>query len=69
MPSTRRGVPRGSRAAPDDVEEAPPLYDGSRTCAVCGMPLSRYNAGPHCWRHSDAVPWRGPAAPPAPKAR
>jgi len=37
---------------------------GSRECAVCGVRLSLYNPGPHCWNHTIGHPWRGPSAKP-----
>ena len=36
----------------------------NRRCAVCGMKLSLYNPGPHCWQHTIGYPWRGPSAKP-----
>jgi hypothetical protein len=36
----------------------------SRQCAVCGVRLSLYNPGPHCWSHTIGHPWRGPTAKP-----
>lgn len=35
-----------------------------RACAVCGVKLSLYNPGPHCWNHTIGYPWRGPSAKP-----
>jgi hypothetical protein len=35
-----------------------------RECAVCGVKLSLYNPGPHCWNHTIGHPWRGPSAKP-----
>lgn len=29
-------------------------------CAVCGSRLSAYNAGPNCYTHTVATPWKGP---------
>jgi|GEM_PF-731105 hypothetical protein len=37
---------------------------GQRTCSVCGVTLSQYNPGPHCWQHTVGWPWRGPSAKP-----
>jgi hypothetical protein len=37
---------------------------GIRECAVCGVRLSLYNPGPHCWNHTIGHPWRGPSAKP-----
>jgi hypothetical protein len=35
-------------------------YVGGRVCSAhgCATVLSRYNAGPGCWKHSDATPRR-----------
>jgi len=38
--------------------------DAERACAVCGVKLSLYNPGPHCWNHTIGYPWRGPSAKP-----
>ena len=38
--------------------------DRGRSCAVCGVKLSLYNPGPHCWNHTIGYPWRGPSAKP-----
>jgi hypothetical protein len=38
--------------------------NAERRCAVCGVKLSLYNAGPHCWQHTIGWPWRGPSAKP-----
>ena len=35
-----------------------------RRCATCGVKLSMYNDGPHCWQHRIGWPWNGPAAKP-----
>jgi len=35
-----------------------------RRCPSCGMKLSLYNPGPHCWQHTIGRPWRGPSAKP-----
>ncbi|HMC36627.1 MAG TPA: hypothetical protein VKK30_02035 [Actinomycetota bacterium] len=35
-----------------------------RRCQECGMKLSLYNPGPHCWQHTMGWPWRGPSAKP-----
>jgi hypothetical protein len=37
---------------------------GDRRCAQCGIRLSLYNPGPHCWQHTMGWPWRGPSAKP-----
>lgn len=29
-------------------------------CTVCGSRLSAYNAGPDCYTHTVAEPWKGP---------
>jgi hypothetical protein len=36
----------------------------ARFCAICGVRLSLYNPGPHCWSHTIGHPWRGPTAKP-----
>jgi len=56
----------GSRSVADEVPEvrATPRPAGSRVCAVCGVRLSLYNPGPHCWNHTIGHPWRGPSAKP-----
>lgn len=46
----------GEQAAQDEAAD--------RRCAVCGVQLSMYNPGPHCWQHRIGFPWRGPAAKP-----
>ena len=33
---------------------------GSAYCTVCGSRLSAYNAGPDCYTHTVAEPWKGP---------
>lgn len=33
---------------------------GRAICTVCGSRLSAYNAGPDCYTHTVAAPWRGP---------
>lgn len=33
---------------------------GSAACTVCGARLSAYNAGPDCYTHTIATPWKGP---------
>jgi len=33
---------------------------GSLACTVCGSRLSAYNAGPDCYTHTVAAPWKGP---------
>jgi len=52
----------------DDVdgEEAsmPAVRDPDRRCVQCGVKLSLYNPGPHCWQHTIGWPWRGPSARP-----
>jgi hypothetical protein len=35
-----------------------------RRCSECGVKLSLYNPGPHCWQHTMGWPWRGPSAKP-----
>jgi hypothetical protein len=51
----------------DDLDEEP-LPPGSRDpdrrCVQCGVKLSLYNPGPHCWQHTIGWPWRGPSARP-----
>jgi hypothetical protein len=36
----------------------------NRHCMACGVRLSVYNPGPHCWNHTIGHPWRGPSAKP-----
>jgi len=36
----------------------------ARRCVECGVRLSLYNPGPHCWQHTMGWPWRGPSAKP-----
>ncbi len=45
-------------------EGRPQTLDPDRACAVCGVRLSMYNPGPHCWQHTMGWPWRGPSAKP-----
>jgi hypothetical protein len=33
---------------------------GAVACDVCGSRLSAYNAGPSCYTHTVATPWKGP---------
>ena len=33
---------------------------GTVCCTVCGSRLSAYNAGPDCYTHTVAAPWKGP---------
>jgi len=41
-----------------------PTGESERRCAECGLKLSLYNPGPHCWQHTIGWPWRGPSAKP-----
>jgi hypothetical protein len=56
----------GAGAVGDREVEAPVprTKSGIRRCAVCGVRLSLYNPGPHCWNHTIGHPWRGPSAKP-----
>jgi len=56
---------------PDHLAEADegmavgdPTAAADRRCPECGMKLSLYNPGPHCWQHTMGWPWRGPSAKP-----
>jgi hypothetical protein len=51
LPAQASGVRRTKRQA-------------ERRCAECGVKLSLYNPGPHCWQHTMGWPWRGPSAKP-----
>jgi hypothetical protein len=42
----------------------PSKHPGERACTICGVKLSLYNPGPHCWQHTVGWPWRGPSAKP-----
>ena len=33
---------------------------GTVACSVCAARLSAYNAGPNCYTHTVAAPWKGP---------
>ena len=48
---------RDERWRPADPKEP-------RHCVICGVKLSLYNPGPHCWSHTIGHPWRGPTAKP-----
>ena len=48
----------------DDASGARRAAPADRACAVCGVKLSLYNPGPHCWNHTIGYPWRGPSAKP-----
>ena len=54
------------QVSPPADEMAPPGPKGTaeRRCEVCGVKLSLYNPGPHCWQHTIGHPWRGPSARP-----
>jgi hypothetical protein len=54
------------RPTDDGARYGPPAPSGERRCAECGVKLSRYNPGPHCWQHTIGWPWRGPSARPKP---
>jgi hypothetical protein len=60
MPEQHRELP-AHEGVPQHAERG---RASSRTCAVCGVKLSQYNPGPHCWQHTIGHPWRGPSAKP-----
>lgn len=61
MTSPRKAAPAPGTDAGDSSVSA---GRAKRRCRVCGVAVSSYNRGPHCWRHSAGVPWRGPSAKP-----
>ena len=48
--------PTGTTLKPGDRART----GGSAACGVCGSRLSAYNAGPNCYTHTVATPWKGP---------
>lgn len=51
----------GSRLTGTTMKPIPKARaSGSATCTVCGSRLSAYNAGPDCYTHTVAEPWKGP---------
>ena len=46
------------------VQKAREGRDVTAECATCGVRLSSYNPGPHCYAHTLDVPWKGPGARP-----
>ena len=56
----------GEEVPPSAEEEGAPrrATEADRRCGVCGVKLSLYNPGPHCWQHTMGHPWRGPSAKP-----
>jgi hypothetical protein len=54
-------VAAGSRVAGSTLKPvAKARTSGALTCGVCGSRLSSYNAGPNCYTHTVATPWKGP---------
>ena len=72
MQSAAQGgaMPKEISEAPTDLSDEPDdtvprvKRDPNRTCSVCGVKLSLYNPGPHCWQHTIGWPYRGPSAKP-----
>jgi hypothetical protein len=63
MASKGRAV-QGVRTQPGVGKAVQRTFPGGRACPQCGEPLSQYNPGPNCWKHTMGVPWRGPTAKP-----
>jgi hypothetical protein len=63
MPSKGRAV-QGARTHSGSGRTGQKSFPIGRACPQCGEPLSQYNPGPNCWKHTVGVPWRGPTAKP-----
>ena len=50
----------GTRVAARTAKPVQKARDGVAQCATCGVRLSSYNPGPHCYAHTLDVPWKGP---------
>jgi hypothetical protein len=55
---------QGVKTQSGTVKGTQKRFPGGRTCSQCGEPLSQYNPGPNCFKHTVGVPWRGPTAKP-----
>jgi hypothetical protein len=54
-------VASGSRLTGTTLKPVPKARtSGAAHCTVCGSRLSAYNAGPDCYTHTVAEPWKGP---------
>lgn len=53
----------GARPNGASGRSGPRPGERGRACPVCGAQLTSYNPGPNCYRHTVAVPWRGPGTP------
>jgi hypothetical protein len=63
MPSKGRAV-QGARTHSGSGRTGQKSFPLGRVCPRCGEPLSQYNPGPNCWKHTVGFPWRGPTARP-----
>jgi hypothetical protein len=63
MASRGRAV-QGVRTHSGTTKAVQRAFPSGRTCRECSEPLSQYNPGPNCWRHTVELPWRGPTAKP-----
>ena len=63
MASKGRAV-QGVRTQPAATRGGQKTFPVGRACPKCGEPLSQYNPGPNCYKHTVGFPWRGPTAKP-----
>jgi hypothetical protein len=63
MPSKGRAM-QGARSHHVAGKGGQKTFPVGRACPQCGEPLSQYNPGPNCWKHTVGYPWRGPTARP-----
>ncbi|HYT25486.1 MAG TPA: hypothetical protein VEP73_03255 [Actinomycetota bacterium] len=63
MASKGRAV-QGARTQPAVTKGGQKTFAVGRACPTCGEPLSQYNPGPNCFKHTVGFPWRGPTAKP-----
>jgi hypothetical protein len=57
-------VASGTRLAGSSAKPVHKARSEAAQCATCGVKLSSYNPGPHCYAHTLDVPWKGPGARP-----
>lgn len=52
----------GTRLAGTTMKPVQKAREGAAACETCGVRLSSYNPGPHCYAHTLDVPWKGPGS-------
>ncbi len=50
----------GSRVTGTTLKPVSKARTSPAACRTCGSRLSAYNAGPDCYTHTVAEPWKGP---------